>query len=700
MKRLLIIAFAGSVIVSCNQQAEKKVAEVNPLLTTEFNTPFNVPNFEQIKTEHYLPALKEAIKQHNAEVKAIVENKEEPTFANTFEALDFSGELLSSVRSIFGNMSGINTTEELRKIEGEFQGMLSAHGDEISLNPALFARIKKVYENKEKFNLNAEQTFLLNGMYSSLVRNGANLPAEKQEGLKKINQQLAKLAVKFEQNVLSETNSFKLVVEKKEDLAGLPKAVISAAAEAAKAESLEGKWVFTTKKPSMLPFLQYADNRELRKELYQAYINRANHDNEADNKLVLSEMVKLRVQRAQLLGYKDHSSFVLEPRMAKNPETAMNLLTKLWDKALPIAKREAKQLQAMIDKDGGKFKLESSDWWYYAEKVRKEKFNLDENEVRPYFEIGKVEAGAFAVATKLYGITFTKINDIPLPNKEATAYEVKEADGKPVGILYTDWHPRESKVGGAWCGGYREHTVKNGKEITPIVTIVGNFTRGTDGKPALISMDEVETLFHEFGHALDGLFANTSYSSSYIAWDFVELPSQIMEHWATEDEVLKMYAKHYETGEVIPTELVAKMKKAGQFNQGFGTTEYLAASLLDIAYHTVKEPKDIDIAKFEKDFFNKMGLIPEIESRYRSTYFRHIAGGYDSGYYSYIWAGVLDNDAYDAFKENGIFDTKTAESFRKNILEKNGIFDAQQMFKDFRGRDPKIEPLLKNRGLI
>ncbi|TFG41368.1 MAG: peptidase M3, partial [Bacteroidia bacterium] len=443
-----------------------------------------------------------------------------------------------------------------------------------------------------------------------------------------------------------------------------------------------------------------SENRDLRRELFRAYTERGNNGNEYDNNKILSEIVKLRARRAKLLGYKTHSHLVLEPRMAKNPENVLNLLDNLWGRALPVAQNEVREMQKIIDRENGKFKLEPSDWWYYAEKVRKEKYDLDDNELRPYFMLDNVREGVFNCANRLYGITFKPVTNSPLPHPEAEAYEVREADGSHLGILFLDFHPRESKRQGAWCINYRSHHVADGKVVTPVVTVVCNFTRPSGDLPALLNLEEVETLFHEFGHALESLFCINNYNTSYIAWDFVELPSQIMEHWVTEPELLNVYARHYETGEPIPAELVEKLEKSKYFNQGFINTELLAASLLDIAYHTLEDPAEVDVQSFEKEYLSSIGLIPEIVSRYRSTYFVHIMDGYDSGYYSYTWAAVLDNDAFEAFKEKGVFDRTTAESFRRNILEKDGTMDAMQMYINFRGRDPQIEPLLKNRGLV
>ena len=693
---LLIMGLSGLVLSSCKNQSGAD--KINPFFS-EYNTPFNVPPFEKIKAKHYMPAFEKGMNEGRKDIENLVKNQVEADFDNTIGALDKAGELLTRVSLVFFAQASANTSDSLQNIEMEISPKLAGYNDEIRLNPGLFKRVKQVYDNQEKFNLNPEQKFILENLYKEFVRNGANLNKEDQDTLKKINQRLSVLGVKFNQNVLEETNSYKLFVGR-EGLAGLPESLISTAAETSKSAGKEENWAFTTQRPSIFPFLQYSENRELRHELFKAYTNRGNNGNEFDNNKVLAEIVALRAQRAKLLGYKTHSNLVLEPRMAKNPENVLNLLNNLWGKAVPVAQNEVKEMQKIIDKEGGKFKLEPSDWWYYAEKVRKAKYDLDDNALRPYFMVDNVREGVFNCANRLYGITFKPITSCPLPHPDAQAYEVKEADGSHLGVLYMDFHPRESKRQGAWCGGYRNHHVVDGKPVAPVVTLVCNFTPPSGGLPALLNLEEVETLFHEFGHALEGLFSKNAYNTSYIAWDFVELPSQIMEHWATEPELLNVYARHYETGEPIPAELVNKLEKSKYFNQGFINTELLAASLLDIAYYTLEAPAVVDVQSFEKDFFNKIGLIPEIVSRYRSTYFLHIIDGYDSGYYSYTWAAVLDNDAFEAFKEKGVFDRATAESFRKNILEKDGTMDAMQMYVNFRGREPQIEPLLKNRGLV
>ncbi len=685
--------------MSCNNNLKEESDAGNPFFT-KYDTPFGVPPFDKIKNEHYIPAFEKGMEIHKQEVEAILSNTEEPTFKNTIVALDESGEILNKVAMCFFGQSSANTNEEMQKIQMEISPRLSAHTDEIELDPRYFEKVKAVYDRKEEFGLSDEESFILENIYKGLLRNGAELSPENKEKLKGLNKEISVLRVKYGQNVLAETNDFKLIIDNKEDLAGLPESVIQAAATTATANDMEGKWVFTTQKPSMIPFLQYSEKRELRKELYHAYTNRANNNNEYDNKDVLARLVELRAERANLLGYKTFSHLTLEPRMAGVPENVYDLIQTVWDAALPTAKKELAEMQKIADSEGADFKLIASDWWYYAEKMRMEKYNLDDSELRPYFKLDNVREGAFMLANKLYGITFTEISEIPKPHPEAVAFEVKEENGDHLGVLYLDFHPRDSKRQGAWCGSYRDHKISDGKVITPVVTMVMNFTRPNGDQPALLSLEEVSTLFHEFGHALDGLFSKTSYGYSFIAWDFVELPSQIMEHWVSEPEMLKIYATHYETGEPMPDELIEKIKNSSLFNNGFAKVEYTAACFLDMAYHTIEAGEKIDVAKFEKETLDKIGLIPEIEPRYRSTYFTHISGGYASGYYSYDWAAVLDNDAFDAYKENGIFDRETAQSFRENILEQNGIKNAMEMYVGFRGREPERTAMLRNLGFL
>ncbi len=664
-----------------------------------YNTPFDVPPFEKIMAKHYMPAFEKGIEEGKNDLEKILQNKEEPTFLNTIYPLDTMGKLLTKVSYVFFAQSSANTNDSLQKIEMDISPKLSEYRDGILLDPVLFQKIKSIYGNQAKFNLEDEEKFLLENLYKSFVRNGAMLAGADRDTLKKLNQDISVLTVAFSQNVLAETNKFKLILDNKDDLKGLPQSAIDGAAQIAVNDSLNGKWVFTTQKPSMLPFLTYDENRELRKKLYDAYLTRGNHNDNLDNKKILADIVSLRARRAKLLGYKSHADLNLENRMAKNPANVYSLLNKLWTPALKVAGEELKEMQKIADHGNANFKIEPSDWWYFAEKLRKEKYNLDDSELRPYFKLDNVREGAFAVANKLYGITFTPIAGIPLPHPDAMGFEVKEANGAHLGVLYMDFYTRASKGQGAWCGSYCDHRWLDGKEVNPVVTMVLNFPNPSGDTPSLLSLDDVRTLFHEFGHSLQGLFSINKYGSTNTAMDIVELPSQIMEHWATEPEVLKMYAKNYKTGEIIPDALISKIQKSGFFNTGFDNVELLAASLLDMDYYTLEAPVNIDVEKFEKEHLDKIGLIKEIEPRYRSTYFLHIVGGYDAGYYCYTWAAVLDNDAFEAFREKGIFDKATAESFRKNILAPMGITDAMQSFINFRGREPVIEPLLRNRGL-
>lgn len=697
---IFIVAF-GLIFTACtkNKEDQEEVISTENPFFSEYNTPFNVPPFDRLKPEHFIPTYERGMEEHKADIEAIINNPEEPSFENTIAALDRSGKLLSEVSRVFSGLNGANTNDELRAIQKEMAPRLAAHNDEINLNKNLFARVKAVYKQRDEEKLTDEQLYLLENLYKRYVRNGAGLNDEDQTKLKHINQELSRLAVQFGQNVLAETNDFKLIIENEEDLAGLPESSIIGAVEAAREAGLEGQWVFTTQKPSMIPFLQYSEKRDLREKLYRAYTKRGDNDNEHDNKKILSDIIKLRVERANLLGYKTYADYILETRMAGNPQSVYDLLNRIWDASLPVAKSEREEMQTIIDREGGGFKLASWDWWYYAEKLRKEKYQLDDNELRPYFVLSSVRDGAFWVANQLYGLTFEPLEGMPLPHPDAQVFEVKEADGSHCGVLYMDFHPRASKRAGAWCGTYRSQSRKYGKEIDPIVNLVCNFSRPVGDDPAMLTIEEVKTLFHEFGHGLDNLLSNITYGTTFRSPDFSELPSQIMEHWAMEPEVLKHYAKHYQTGESIPDNLIDKIVKSRFFNQGFITVEYLAACLLDMKYHTITEPKDLDINQFEQDYFEEIGLIPEIVSRYRSTYFSHIIGGYAAGYYGYIWSEVLDSDAFEAFKETSLFDQTTAASFRKHVLEKNGTADYKTMYINFRGREPGIEPLLRNRGL-
>lgn len=695
------IAVMLGVCTDASGQAVK--VDANPFLT-KYTTPFEVPPFDQIKLEHYKAAFLKGMDAQAKEVNAIVNLKTTPDFENTIAALDQSGKLLTKVSAVFYGQNSANTSDEMQDLSRDLSPLLSKHEDDIKLNAKLFKRVKAVYDSRAKLKLNKEQAKLLEETYKDFVRGGANLSVENQTKLRELNSELSLLELTFGQNMLKETNSFKLVIDNKEDLSGLPESLIASASDAAKAAKLEGKWLFTLHNPSVMPFLQYSDKRDLREKIYKGYINRGNNGNDADNKEVVKKLVTLRLEKAKLMGYKDYAAFVLENRMAKDENKVYALLDEVWKPALAKAQDELADINAEIKKEGGNFEPEGWDWRYYFEKAKIAKFNLDENEVRPYLELNNVREGAFYVANKLYGITFTQIKGIPVPHEEATAFECKDKDGTHLGVLYMDFFPRESKRGGAWCGGYRSQTYKNGKRVAPVVTVVCNFSKPSGDKPALLNADEAETLFHEFGHALHSLFRDVHYDGvASVPRDFVELPSQVMEHWVFEPEVLKVYAKHYLTGEVIPASLIDKLEKSGKYGQGFATVEYLAASMLDMDYHVLKEiPANLDVTKFEADAMNKRGLLKQIPPRYRSTYFNHtMGGGYTAGYYSYIWAEVLDADAFEAFKETGnIFNPEVSSKFRKHVLTPGAIDEAMDMYKTFRGKEPGTTPLLKNRGLM
>ena len=669
----------------------------------EWSTPFQTPPFEEIKLEHYLPAFEEGIKLQKAEVDAIVNNNEIPTFANTIEAMEKSGKLLTKVSSMFYNLNSANTNDEMQTIAKTVAPMLSKHNDDINLNEKLFAKVKSIYNEKDGLNLTTEQNKVLKDYYDGFIRGGANLTNEQKEKFRKLNEELSLLSLKFGENLLKETNAVGLIIDDKNDLLGLPESVMQAAFELGKAKGHEGKWVFTLQKPSFIPFLQYSEKRNLREKIFKAYINRSNNNNDFDNKKILSSIAALRVERANLLGYKTHADYILEKNMAKNSQIVYKFLTDLWKPALKRAKMEIDDMQKIIYNEGNNFKLEAWDWWYYAEKVKKEKYDLDEEMLRPYFKLENVLQGVFDVASKLYGIQFVERNDIPMYHPDVKVIEVKETTGNHIAILFTDYFPRDSKRSGAWMNSFRKQSNIGNNFITPIIGNVGNFSKPTSDKPSLLSLDEVETLFHEFGHALHGILSNSVYpsvSGTSVPRDFVELCSQIMENWALAPEVLKMYAKHYQTNEPMPDDMIKKIENSKLFNQGFETVEYLAASFLDMDWHTLINAKEKDAINFEKESLSKIGLIPEIESRYQSTNFQHIfSGGYSAGYYSYIWAAVLDADAFEAFEENGLFDQATALSFRKNILEKGGSEDPMVLYKNFRGREPKVDALLKRRGL-
>ena len=679
-------------------------AKANNPFFEAYKNKYGAPPFDKIKNEHYMPAFKEGIKQQAAEIDLIAGSKDAPTFNNTIAKLDFSGELLRKVSSVFFNLYSCNTNEGMEKIVTEISPILSEHNDNIYLNDKLFARVKTLYDNRTKLGLTDEQIRLIEKYHRNFIRSGAALNPEQKAKLRVINKELGLAQLAFGKNVLDETNSYKKIIDKESDLAGLPESVRQAAAEAAKEAGKPGKWLFTTQKASFIPVLQYSENRELRKELLMAYTTRANHDNASDNKVVINRIMKLRTQKAQLLGFATSADFILDDTMAKTPKAVYALLNTVWTPALTKAKEETAELQKLQDAEGKGEKIEAWDWWYYSERLRKAKYNLEEEALRPYFKLENVRQGVFDLASKLYGLKFKKLSDMPVYDPDVEVFEVSDANGSFVGILYTDYFPRAGKRAGAWMNNITDQYIKDGINHRPIICNVGNFTKPTADKPSLLNMDEVETMFHEFGHAIHGLVTQCTYpslSGTNVSRDFVEMPSQFMENFCWEPQVMETYAHHYKTGKLMPKELRDKIQLAGTFNQGFINTELLAASFLDMDYHSLKDTANFDVTAFEKASLDKIGMIPQIISRYRSSYFNHIfSGDYCAGYYSYTWAAVLDADAFQAFKETGdIYNQKVATSFRKDLLEKGDTEDPMKLYVKFRGANPNPDALLKKRGL-
>lgn len=677
---------------------------VNPFLQEKYGTPYEIAPFEKISIDNYREAFLKGMEEQKQEINAIVRNRAMPDFENTIVALDRSGRLLAKVASTFGPISNSNSTEETRELEKEFSPLFSAHYDDIYLNPLLFAKVKEVYDNQKKYGLDKEQTKLLENIYKRFVRGGAGLNDKQKAELRKLNAELSMLELTFEQNLLHETNNTFVVVDKLEELKGLPEANIAAAAKMAEDNGQKGKWMFNMQRPSCNPVLQYAENRDLRRRVYEAYYNRGNQDNTYDNKEISKKLVTLRLQKAKLMGYEDYASLALDTRMAKTPESVYNLLNQVWAPAVEKAKEELNDIRAEIKKDGYSFEPEGWDYMYYLNRAKQAKYAIDEDQVSEYLEINNVLKGIFYVANKLYGLTFKECtNQFPVYEKSAQSWEVIDKDGKVLALFYSDYYPRAGKRAGAWCTGFREQTYNGNERVAPVVVNVCNMTVASKNKPALQNIDNVTTMFHEFGHALHSFMCDVHYEGvANVERDFVELPSQINEHWAFEPEVLKVYAKHYKTGEVIPMELVKKIEESAKYGQGFATVEYLAASLTDMDLHVLKEiPANLNVMEFESEKLKERGIPSQIYPRYRVTNFSHtMGGGYTAGYYSYMWAEVLDADAFQAFKETGdIFNKEVADKFRTYILTPGGIDDGMTMYKNFRGREPQINALLKNRGL-
>ncbi|MDR0334258.1 MAG: M3 family metallopeptidase [Dysgonamonadaceae bacterium] len=695
MKKL----FLSLMLLGFLTQSYSHPNETNPLLM-EWNTPFGTPPFQLIKEHHYIPAYEVAMKEQNAEIDAIVNNPDAPTFENTIVAYDQTGRLMRRIASVFGGINGAHTTPAMQQVARDLNPILSAHSNAIRFNEALFERIQAVYNQRNELNLDIEEMRLVETFYNDFARNGAALPLAEREKLKSLNEQMSLLTLQLNQNMLAEANAFHLILENEDDLVGLPSNVIAGAASLANSIGEEGKWAFGLARPSWTPFLQFSERRDLREQLFRGHTMRGNNNNDNDNKRLLAELVVLRNEMANILGFDNFAKFFISEQMAETPENVLNFLQQVWEPALARAKRERDDMQAIVNREGGNFQIEPWDWWFYAEKVRQEKYSLSEDEIRPYFTLDNVRNGAFYVANRLWGLTFERRFDIPVYYEGVATFEVFDNDGTSLAILYCDPHPRASKRSGAWCGTYRSGT----RDVMPLVTTVGNYTAPVGDNPAMLSWDDATTFFHEFGHALHNFFARGRFNrtSRSVPRDFVELPSQVMESWAGEPEVLKVYAKHFETGEVIPDELIERMLRSQHFNQGFFSTEYLLSALIDMEWHTSANiTKDTDANVLEAEVAKRLGAISAITPRHRSTHFSHIFGpGYAAGYYVYWWAGQLDADAFEAFVETGdIFNQELADKLRRYIMGGNGKWEGMELYKKFRGSAPSIEPLLRQRGL-
>ena len=692
---LILLAFFS---FGCSNSMEKSM---NPFFT-DYDAPYQIPPFDEVKEDHYMPAFEKGMKEQLEEIDQIANNPEQPTFENTLVELERTGKTLSKVADVFFNLLSSNTNELMDKIAAEVSPKLSAHSDAISLNKKLFDRVHAVYEQRNELGLSTEQMRLVEETHKGFIRSGVQLDTPSMEKLTQINQELSSLSVQFDQNLLKETNEgYSLLIDDENQLDGLPEDFRDQAAKLAEENGHDGKWMFKPTRVSMYPFLTYSTQRDLREKLYTSYIKRGDNDNDRDNKNLAIEMADLRLERANLLGYKTHADFVLENTMAKNTGRVKNLLDQVWEPGLSRAKKEVEEMQDLIQEEGGNFELAAWDWWHYAEKIRQLKYDFSEEEIKPYFSETKVLEGAFDVATKLFDITFHERFDLPKYHDVVRTFEVKNLDGDVIGIFYTDYTIRSNKGGGAWMNTFGTQSKFDGVKI-PLVMNTCNFPPPNDEGVSLLSFEQVTTLFHEFGHALHGLLSDATYpslSGTNVTRDYVEFPSQMMENWAREPEVIAEYAKHYKTNEPIPTELLDKISKASKFNQGFATTEYVAASYLDMAWHT-QEEQIVDANAFEKQTLDGIGLIPEITSRYRSTYFAHIfAGGYSMGYYSYLWTEVLEADAFEPFKEKGIFDKETADKLKKYVYSAGNTDDLMTQYVRYRGSEPKIESLLEKRGL-
>ena len=671
----------------------------------QYQTPHETVPFDRIQTEHYEPAILEGINQQKAEIEAIIQNPEKATFANTVEAFEQSGKLLDKVTTVFSNMLSAETNDELQALAQKVMPLLSEHSNNITLNEKLFDRLKEVYNQKEDLQLTQEQHRLLDDIYDSFVRHGANLEGEAREQYRQLTNELSMLTLSFSENNLKETNHYQMLLTNKADLAGLPEIVMETAAETAKSEEKEG-WAFTLHAPSYVPFMTYADNRELRHKLYLAYNTKCTHDNEYNNIDIVRKIANTRMKIAQLLGYDNYADYTLKKRMAETSNAVYKLLNQLLEAYTPTAQQEYQEIQDLARQEqDDDFVVMPWDWSYYSNKLKNKKFNLNEEMLRPYFELEQVKKGVFGLAERLYGITFKKNQNIPVYHEEVEAYEVFDKDGKYLAVLYTDFHPRTGKRAGAWMTSYKEQWIdrKTGENSRPHVSVVMNFTKPTANKPALLTFNEVETFLHEFGHSLHGMFANSTYqnlSGTNVYWDFVELPSQIMENFAIEKEFLHTFAKHYQTGELIPDELIQRIVNSSNFNAAYACLRQVSFGLLDMAWYTRNTPFEGDVRVYEQEAWKKAQILPVVSDACMSTQFSHIfAGGYSAGYYSYKWAEVLDADAFSLFKQKGIFNQEVANSFRKNILSKGGTEHPMELYKRFRGQEPTIDALLKRNGI-